>query len=68
MDALLYLVKNSFKKFKRLLRFRSETNYIIHQSKELIRRDKIEELKELAGEVEINVNLEKFRRRPNQKT
>jgi Arc/MetJ family transcription regulator len=49
---------------QRLLGFKSKTDAVIVSLRELIRRKRIEELKELLGHVEIDVDLSKTRRRP----
>lgn len=48
---------------KKLLGFKSKTDTIIHSLKELIRRKRIEELKELAGTVKLNLDLDQSRHR-----
>ncbi len=50
-----------------LLQFQSKTDTVIVALKELIRRKKIEQLKELAGKVEIDLDIDSSRRRPSAK-
>jgi Arc/MetJ family transcription regulator len=47
----------------RVTRFRSKTDVVIYSLKELIRRSRLEELKELKGKVDIDVDLKRSRRR-----
>jgi Arc/MetJ family transcription regulator len=46
------------------LQFKSKTDTIIHALRELLRRRQLDELKALAGRVELNVELKRSRRRP----
>ena len=47
----------------RITRFRSKTDVVIYSLKELIRRKKLEELKDLKGKVDIEIDLKRSRRR-----
>lgn len=47
-----------------LLGFKSKTDTVILALKELIRRQRIEELKNLFGSIELEIDLEHSRRRP----
>ena len=49
---------------QRLLGFKSKTDAVVASLQELIRRKRIEELKELLGHVHIDVAIAKSRRRP----
>lgn len=46
------------------LGFKSKTDTVILALRELVRRQRIEELKALLGEVELEVDLDESRRRP----
>jgi len=50
------------------LGFKSKTDTVVVALKELVRRDRIEELKELMGEVRLEVDLPKSRRRPRRRS
>lgn len=46
-----------------ILGYKSKTDVVIFSLRELIRRKRIEELKALAGRVELNIDLASSRRR-----
>ncbi len=48
---------------QRLLQFKSKTDTVIFSLRELIRRKRFEELKELAGSVQLDIDLDRARRR-----
>lgn len=50
------------------LGFKSKTDTVVVALKELVRRGRIEELKELMGEVRLEVDLPKSRRRPRRRS
>jgi Arc/MetJ family transcription regulator len=50
---------------RRLLKFKSKTDTVILALRELIRRRRIEELKDLMGSVRLDVDLPASRRRPS---
>ncbi len=50
------------------LGFKSKTDTVVVALKELVRRDRIEELKELMGKVRLEVDLPKSRRRPRRRS
>lgn len=52
---------------KQILGFKSKTDTVILSLRELIRRRRIEELKDLMGSVELEIDLDKSRRRPKPK-
>lgn len=51
-----------------ILGYKSKTDVVIYSLQELIRRDKIEKLSNLAGKIDIEINLDKSRKRPTKKT
>ena len=51
---------------QRLLGFKSKTDTIVLSLRELIRRKRIDELRELLGFVTLDVEVAKSRRRPRQ--
>lgn len=53
---------------RRLLGFKSKTDTVVLSLREMIRRKRLEELKELMGKVRLDVDLEPSRRRPVRRT
>jgi hypothetical protein len=51
---------------RRLLGFKSKTDTVVLSLKEMIRRKRIEELKELIGSVRLEIDLPRSRRRPRR--
>jgi Arc/MetJ family transcription regulator len=51
---------------QRLLRFKSKTDTVILSLRELVRRKRIEELKELLGSVQLDIDIPASRRRPRR--
>jgi Arc/MetJ family transcription regulator len=49
---------------RRLLGFKSKTDTVILSLKEMIRRKRIEELKEMMGSVQLDIDVPQSRRRP----
>jgi len=49
---------------KKVLGFKSKTDTVIVSLREMIRRKRIEELKNLMGAVSLEIDLHKSRRRP----
>ena len=64
MRTTLDLPEDLVNEAKALTRFKSKTDVVIHSLKELIRRQRIEELKGMAGKVTISVDRARSRRRP----
>jgi Arc/MetJ family transcription regulator len=52
---------------RRLLGFKSKTDTVVLSLTELVRRRRIDELKELAGKVHLELNVAASRRRPPSK-
>jgi Arc/MetJ family transcription regulator len=52
---------------RRLLGFKSKTDTVVLSLREMIRRKRLEELKELMGKVRLDVDLESSRRRPRRR-
>ena len=50
-----------------LLGFKSKTDTIVFALRELIRRRRVEELKELFGNIELDVDTDRSRRRPRRR-
>lgn len=53
---------------RRLLGFKSKTDTVVLSLKEMIRRKRIEELKELMGSVHLDIDIDRSRRRPRRKS
>ncbi len=51
---------------QRLLGFKSKTDTVILSLRELVRRKRIEELKELLGSVQLDIDIPGSRRRPRR--
>ena len=51
---------------QRLLGFKSKTDTVVLSLRELIRRKRIDELRELLGSVTLDVDVAKSRRRPRR--
>jgi len=64
MRTTLDLPEDLVNEAKALTRFKSKTDVVIHSLKELIRRQRIEELKQLAGHVHLDLDRARSRRRP----
>jgi hypothetical protein len=52
---------------RRLLGFKSKTDTVVMSLRELIRRRRVEELKELLGSVRLDVDVAVSRRRPRRR-
>ncbi|MBA3641286.1 MAG: type II toxin-antitoxin system VapB family antitoxin [Acidobacteria bacterium] len=51
---------------RRALGFKSKTDTIVVALRELVRRHRLEELKSLLGRVELDVDVDRSRRRPRR--
>jgi Arc/MetJ family transcription regulator len=52
---------------RRLLGFKSKTDTVVLSLREMIRRKRIEELKDLMGKVRLDVDVPASRRRPGRR-
>jgi hypothetical protein len=52
---------------RRLLGFKSKTDTVVLSLKEMIRRKRLEELKELMGSVRLDIDVSRSRRRPRRR-
>jgi Arc/MetJ family transcription regulator len=66
MRTTLDLPEDLLDSARRALGFKSKTDTIVVALRELVRRHRIEELKGLLGRVELNVDVERSRRRPRR--
>lgn len=64
MRTTLDLPDNLLEEARKLLGFKSKTDTVIAGLQEIIRRKHLEELKDLPGKIEIELDLAKSRRRP----
>jgi Arc/MetJ family transcription regulator len=51
---------------RRLLKFKSKTDTVVLALRELVRRRRLEELKDLLGSVDLDLDLPESRRRPSR--
>ena len=63
MRTTLDLPDELLEEARKLLGFKSKTDTVVVSLQELIRRKRIEELKNLAGKVELEIDLDASRRR-----
>lgn len=63
MRTTLDIPEDLMAEAKRILGFKSKTDVVIAALRELVRRRKIEELKDLAGRIEVEVDLPRSRGR-----
>lgn len=64
MRTTLNLPGNLLEEAQRLLGFTSKTDTVILSLTELVRRKRIDELKSLMGHVDLELDLDRSRRRP----
>lgn len=64
MRTILDIPRALIEKARDLLGFKSKSDTVILALKELVRRQRIEELKDLFGRIELEIDLERSRRRP----
>lgn len=53
---------------RKLLGFKSKTDTVVLSLRELIRRKRIEELKEMLGNVRLDIDVDRSRRRPRPRS
>jgi len=68
MRTTLDLPEALIEEARRLLGFKSKTDTVVLSLKEMIRRKRIEELKELMGSVRLEIDIDRSRRRPRRKS
>ena len=64
MRTTLDLPEDLITEARDLLGYKSKTDTVIFSLRELVRRHRIEELKQLMGRVDLKLDLSKSRRRP----
>ena len=67
MRTTLDIPQELIEEARRILGFKSKTDTVILSLQELIRRRRIEELMDLMGSVELDIDLDESRRRPRKK-
>lgn len=68
MRTTLDLPEDIVEEARKLLGFKSKTDTVIVSLRELIRRRRIDELKSLAGKIDLKIDLPKSRRRPSRRS
>lgn len=63
MRTTLDLPEELLEEARRLLGFKSKTDTVVMSLQELIRRRRIEKLKELSGQIELHIDIAQSRRR-----
>ena len=64
MRTTLDIPEDLIEEARDLLGYKSKTDTVIFSLRELVRRNRIEQLKQLMGHVDLNLDLSKSRRRP----
>jgi Arc/MetJ family transcription regulator len=67
MRTTLDIPEELIEEARRLLGFKSKTDTIVVSLRELVRRRRIEELKALLGQIELDVDIPASRRRPRRR-
>jgi Arc/MetJ family transcription regulator len=68
MRTTLDIPESLIEEARRLLGFKSKTDTVVLSLKEMIRRKRIDELKELMGSVRLEVDLPHSRRRSGRRS
>ncbi len=68
MRTTLDIPEELLEEARRLLGFKSKTDAVVLSLQELIRRRRIDELKQMLGSVELELELPKSRRRPPRRS
>lgn len=66
MRTTLDLPEELIEEARKLLGFKSKTDTVVLSLRELVRRRRVEELKSLAGKIDLDIDLPKSRRRPRR--
>ena len=67
MRTTLDIPEELLEEARRALGFKSKTDTVVLSLRELIRRRRVEELKDLMGAVELEIDLPASRRRPRRR-
>ena len=68
MRTTLDLPEPLIEEARRLLGFKSKTDTVVVSLQELVRKRRIEELKEMLGKVKLDIDLPRSRRRPRRRS
>ena len=68
MRTTLDLPDDLIEEARRLLGFKSKTDTVVLSLRQLIRRQRIEELKGLLGSVQLDIDIPASRRRPRRRS
>ena len=68
MRTTLDLPEPLIEEARRLLGFKSKTDTVVVSLRELVRKRRIEELKELLGKIKLDIDLPRSRRRPRRRS
>lgn len=64
MRTTLDLPDELLEEARRLLGFKSKTDTVVLSLRELVRKRRVEELKDLLGSIELDIDVAESRRRP----
>ncbi len=64
MRTTLDLPDELLEEARRLLGFKSKTDTVVLSLRELVRKRRVEELKDLLGSIELDIDVSESRRRP----
>ncbi len=67
MQTTLDIPETLIEEARSILGFKSKTDTVIVSLRELIRRHRVQELRELMGSVDLDIDLEESRRRPKRR-
>lgn len=67
MRTTLDIPEELLEEARRTLGFQSKTDTVIQSLRELLRRRRIEELKQILGHVKLDVDTDRSRRRPGRR-
>jgi Arc/MetJ family transcription regulator len=68
MRTTLDLPEDLLQEAQRLLGFKSKTDVVVLSLRELVRRRRLDGLKDLLGQVTLDVDVPRSRRRPRRRT
>ena len=66
MRTTLELPETLVLEAQRILGFKSKTDTIVQSLRELVRRDRIDQLRASLGQIQLDIDLPKSRRRPRR--
>ncbi|MBI2895691.1 MAG: type II toxin-antitoxin system VapB family antitoxin [Deltaproteobacteria bacterium] len=66
MRTTLDIPEDLLEEARSVLGYKSKTDVIVFSLRELVRRERIKELKALAGKVRLDIDVDRSRRRPRR--